>query len=55
MFAAQIDGIHHHARRTKTALKPMTLFKGLLHGMEAAIGSCKAFDGGDAFALGLGQ
>jgi len=33
----------------------MTLFKCLLHGMEAAIGSGKPFDGGDGFALRLGQ
>ena len=55
VLAAQINGIHHHARCAKPALKPMTLFEGLLHGMEAAIGGGKPFDGGDGFALRLGQ
>jgi len=55
VLAAQINGIHHHAWSAKTALKTMALFKGLLHGMQAAIGGRKPFDGGDAFALRLGQ
>ena len=43
------------ARRAKAALAAVIVDHGLLHGMQAAIRRGKPFDGGDGFAVDLGQ
>ena len=47
-----VESGHDHARRAETALQPVILVKGLLHGMELTIRR-QALYGGDAGAVGL--
>jgi hypothetical protein len=42
--ADQVHRAHHHAGRTKAALKGVVFVKGLLHGMQRAVGG-ETFDG----------
>jgi len=53
MMRHQIHRAHHHARRAKTALQPVTVFEGGLHGVQASIRSRQTFNGGDGAAIGL--
>ena len=55
MLTTEVDRTHHHPRRAETALQPVTVFEGLLHGMQGSVVCSQTLDGVNLRALGLHQ